>query len=397
MQITTATAPWDEETIAWNSSLPEQKACETWARFQKLVTEAVDLFNGGSINLAAQMLELAEQLQAENGLDSANADLVRNRLGFALDADRIRQCAEKADDRLALRASLSFFSAYAPDALLDELKSEPRRERRRWLLSLLVVHGETARAAAVVRLRESLEQAPDAEEWYFQRNLLHLLRRIPRTGEVSAEDEVAFAVHHSRLGLPTFVVREAVDLLGQIRDEGAERALISMLRELEGMLPTRASFAQTQDLPAVADRVAATLSAVPTWRAHVAIVDYAEETNMESGRALTALAGLGKQDLSKDDATVDRLIGLVACDRASDSSRRALAPRTEHDHEHMVPAIEALSGTPLPVVRRTLEQVVRRYSGKSSGKAAAKALEGFARRQGTVVSGSFGGPRLVHA
>ena len=84
-------------------------------------------------------------------------------------------------DRPALRAVLRFFSAFACDALFDALRSEPRRERRRWLLLMLETHGAPARAAARDRLAKPVDTGLGAEEWYFRRNLLHLLRRIPRS------------------------------------------------------------------------------------------------------------------------------------------------------------------------------------------------------------------------
>src|SRR5206468_10235192 len=104
----------------------------------------------------------------------------------------------------------------------------------------------------------------------------------PATDAALAED-VDLAIRHARLGLPSLVVREAVGLLGQIRDEQAELALMRLLRELEEMVPGRETFIETRDLPPVADRLAAALAGFPSRRARRAILDYAERIHLESG------------------------------------------------------------------------------------------------------------------
>ncbi len=363
------------------TAAPARPASEAWTRFQDLVAAAVDLFNKGTLSQASLLLELANRWQREHAFDTPDVDLVRSRLGQALTAERLARHAARPEDRPLLRAVLEFFPAFSPDALLAELRSEPRRDRRRWLLLLLEAHGEPARVAAVARLKQALGRTPDSEEWYFRRNLLHLLRRIPRSAGIPLAEEAELAVRHCRLGLPSLVIKEAVGLLGQTRDDRAEQALLRLLSELEDMVPGRDSFSETRDLSAVADRVAAALASFPTHRARSAIVNYAERVHMESGRPMTALAGLGRHDLSTDEPIVDRLIGIIRRGRPSGFTRRLVALKTDQAHDDMAPAIEALSETPLPVVRRTFEKIAREYPTKTSGRLAARALAGFARRE----------------
>jgi hypothetical protein len=360
---------------------PARPASEPWTRFQELVAAAVDLFNKGTLSQASLLLELAERWQREHAFDAADVELVRTRLGQALTTERLARYAAKPEDRLPLRVVLEFFPAFSPEALLAELKPEPKRDRRRWLLLLLEAHGEPARLAALAHLKQALGRTPDSEEWYFQRNLLHLLRRIPRSGEIPLVEEAELAVRHCRLGLPSLVIKEAIGLLGQTRDDRAEQALLRLLSELADMVPGRDSFSETRDLSAVADRVAAALASFPTHRARSAIVNYAERVHMETGRPMTALAALGRHDLSTDEPIVDRLIGIIRRGRPSGFTRRLLALKTDQAHDDMTPAIEALSDTPLPLVRRTFEKIVREYPAKSSGRLAARALAGFARRE----------------
>ncbi len=367
---------------------PGREDGDTWLRFSELVRAGVDLFNRGSLSQAGLLLELAERWKNDHGLDAASVDLVRDRLGAALDSERIRKSAEKVEEQTALRAILRLFSAYTPDRLLEELRLEPPRERRRWLFSVLEACGEPARAIAASRLRQPFGEAADSTEWYFRRNLLHLLRRIPHEGDDPPGDAIELAIRHSRLGLPSFLVTEAIGLLGQLRDDRAEFALIHLLEELEDLVPERDFFGDTRNLAGIADRAATALTSFPTRRAHRAIVNYAERIQLELGPGMTILAGLGRQDLSSDEATVDRLIGLLRRSRLSDFASRLLTGRIDRDDQHMVPVIEALAGTPLPVVQRALEQIVQRYPARSSGRAAARALAELTRRKASVAGRS---------
>ena len=89
-------------------------------------------------------------------------------------------CSTQAADQPVLRKLLQFFTAYQPTGLLEALPGEQKRDRRRLMLLLLEIHGAAAREAAFERLTHSLGPAVGEEEWYFRRNLLYLLRRIPR-------------------------------------------------------------------------------------------------------------------------------------------------------------------------------------------------------------------------
>jgi hypothetical protein len=380
MQETTA---WAEEGVA--PLFAPEDAGLAWDQFEKLVIAAVGHFNRGSLLQAANLLDFAEALHAEQAFDRTRVDRVRDRLGQALDGGRLRAAAEHPPDRPLLRIVLHFFSAFACGALLDALRSEPRRERRRWFLLMLEAHGAPARAAAAARLMTPLDPAPDVEEWYCRRNLLHLLRRIPRADGLPADQDVDIAVRHARLGIPSFVLKEAIGLLGQIRNERAELALSRLLQEVEDMMRARDSYSETRNLPAIADRAATALSGFPGQRARRAVIDYAERAFVNSGRPMTSLSALGHYDLSSDEITVDRLVGLIRRGRHSSLSSKLLFQGGDERDGEIIPVIEALAATPLPVVRRALEDVARRHPAKGSGRAAARVLANLPRPDPSAV------------
>ena len=291
---------------------PNPELGEGLRQFHGMVKAGIERFNEGSLPEAVSMLELAERLQTEENVDRQSVEMVRGRLGETVARERLKKFAENPDEHALLRNFLEFFPALRPEGLLEELQLEPKRNRRRLLLLLLEVHGTLARAAAHERLGHVL--APDAkkDEWYFRRNLLYLLHRIPRSPETRLEDEIELVVRHAQVGLPVFVVKEAIGALGQLKDEKAENVLIRLLKELGGMLsrPQQALYA-ARDLRALVDRVVAALARLGTPRARHAVVDHAEKRNAELGHTIGRLAELGLQNLSGDEVTIDRLLGLI--------------------------------------------------------------------------------------
>jgi Domain of unknown function (DUF4388) len=56
---------------------------------------------------------------------------------------------------------------------------------------------------------------------------------------------------------------------------------------------------------------------------------------------------------------------------------KLLGMTLRQNDQNLVHAVEALAGTPLPPVRKALEEIVSRFSGQDAGKAAARVLAGF--------------------
>jgi hypothetical protein len=349
---------------------------ETGKRFQEMVRAGIDRFNEGSLPQAVSMLELAERLTSEKKVDAGTVELVRRRLGDMLDSEQLRKFTEKPEQHAPLRKVLQFFIAFRPEGLLEELRREQKRDRRRLILALLEVHGATARAAAFQELSRVPSTAVGEEEWFFRRNLAYLLRRIPKTTDAAFEEESDVVLRHAHLGLPLVLVKEAVATLAQYKDERAEQGLTQMLFELEGMLgsPEGAPY-EPKDLRALLDRVAATLGKLPAPRARRALIDHAGKKHPQLGDTMARIAELASQDMSEDTETVEQLLALLKANLPF----KLLGMTLRQNDQSLVRVIESLSGTPAPSVRRALEEIVSRFGGQDAGRAAQKALAGFDR------------------
>jgi hypothetical protein len=349
---------------------------ETGRRFQEMVKAGIERFNEGSLPQAVSMLELAERLTSEKKVDAGTVELVRRRLGESLDGEWLRKFAEKPDQHALLRKVLQFFLTLRVDGLLEELRHEQKRDRRRLILALLEIHGADARTAAFEELSRVPSTAVDEEEWFLRRNLVYLLRRIPKSSDASAEEESDVVLRHAQLGLPLLLVKESVATLAQYKDERAEQGLTQLLFELEAMLgePEGAPY-EAKDLRALLDRVAATLGKLPAPRARRALIEHAGKKQPQLGDTMARISELGGQDMSEDTETVDQLLALLKANLPF----KLLGMTLRQNDQSLVRIVEALSATPSPAVRRALEEVVSRFGGQDVGRAAQKALAGFDR------------------
>jgi Domain of unknown function (DUF4388) len=348
---------------------------ESSKRFQEMVKAGIERFNEGSLPQAVAMLELAEKLMTEKKVDRGSAEIVRRKLGDTLDPERLKKIAEVPEQHSLLRTVLRFFTSLTPDGLLEELKGEQKRERRRLILLLAEVHGAPTRSAAFEHLTHSLGPATGEEEWFFRRNLLYLLRRIPRdqtSAPIPAEADVL--IQHAQLGLPLLVVKEAIAGLGQLKDEKTETGLINLMEDLEGMLakPEEAPY-EAKDLRILLDRVAATMARMSSQQVRRALLDHSAKRLTYLGDSMARLSDLGTQNLSDDPGTVELLLAAVKANLPF----KLLGMTLRQNDQNLVHAVEALAGTPLPPVRKALEEIVSRFSGQDAGKAAARVLAGF--------------------
>jgi hypothetical protein len=351
-------------------------------RFQEMVKAGIDRFNEGSLPQAVQMFELADRLVSEKKVDAGAADIMRRKGGESLGFDPLRKASEKPDQHALLRKVLNFFNDYMPKGLLEELPREQKRDRRRLLLALLEVHGAPARAAAYEALSRTPATAVGEEEWFFRRNLLYVIRRVPRSPEASFDDESEVVMRHAQLGLPLLVVKEAVTALGQYKDELTEQGLGEMVRQLEELLaqPDGAPY-EAKDMRGLLDRVAATLARLPSSRARSIVIEHAARKQASLGDAMARLAELGTQNLSEDSETVDQLLALLKANMPF----KLLGMTLKQNDQNLIHVIEALSGTPSQTVRRALQDVATRFRGQEAGRLAARAIAAFDKPAPAVV------------
>ncbi len=360
-----------EEVKAMNKivSLAEDPI-EVARRYRHLVNAATEQFNEGNLGRAVQMFELATQLTAEKKIDPGFVEPILKKGHEALDPARLRQYMDKPDRHEQLQTVMAFFAnGLGPEILLGQLETEERRDRRRLLLDLLVVHGDTARALATARLLESMEK-PASD--FGRRNWIYLLRHVPRPAGDAPDAEIEAVGRLASPGNPAFLVKEALLHLGLLRHPRAAEVLESLLGAWEAEVERKDldEVGREEGLAAL-DRIAPALARQGTASAWRALVGHALSGRPEFGDSAARLAELGMQDLSHAPQVLDALTHEIR-----GSLHRGVLGRLVGRKDQDLPAlVGALGGTRTPAVRALLDEVRKRYSGQDPGRAAARALE----------------------
>jgi hypothetical protein len=350
---------------------------ESAARFREMVRAAVEQVNEGSLARAVVMLELAERIASKESLDAMAVTLVRNSAHRELDHDRLRQVLERPEKRLLLKKVLQFFPALSAKGLLSAINGEKKRETRRLFLALLEVHGAEARSAALEALEASLYGSLAENEWWFQRNLVYVLRHIPRPSGAELDKEILYLDMMTEPRRAAPLVKEALASLGAIRHEKAEQALAARVRNLSELLrPARERLDEKEpphsreELLQMLDRAVFALARVGTPGAYRSVVDHALSADLALGDPVARLAHLTGQDLSSAPDVVERLLrvlrGLVPV--------RILGMTLQLKNQNLLPYVDALSSTPVSQVKQLFGEIAKRDPNGSAGQTAARAL-----------------------
>ena len=350
-------------------ALPEDPT-EVARRYRHLVNAATEQFNEGNLGRAVQMFELATELAAEKKIEAGFIEPIRKKGHEALDPARLRQYMDRPDRLAQLHEVMAFFDqGMSAETLLDQLEAEERRDKRRLLLDLLVVHGEAARALARARL-EASASAPAGD--FARRNWIYLLRLVPRPAGEPPDAEIDAVARCASPREPAFLVKEALTYLAQARQPRLAEALTSLLGawESEAARPDLDD-AAAEDAMTALDRLAAALARQGGPKGWRALVRHALSRRPELGNTTGRLAELASQDLSASHDVVEALTTMIR-----ESLPRGMLSRFVSRQDHDLPAlVAALAGTRAPDVRALLEDLRKRFPAQEAGRAAARALE----------------------
>jgi hypothetical protein len=346
-------------------------ATEGAHRLHEMVKAAVEQFNEGSLARAVTMFELAEAVATDNKVKPSVVEGIRRGGHEFLDPDRIRFLADAPDKHRLLRKVLAFYTALRPDGLLEELQTALKRDRRRLLLLLVEVHGPAGREACVAWLERSFTGVVTRDDWHIQRNLVYLIRRIPRPADVAPEPEIELFAALADPSRPVPLLKEVLAALGALRHEKAEQALLRFLSRLEEkLIQAPAGAAPGGDVISLLDRTVSALVRLGSAGARRAVVSHGLRRDPRLGDTLARMAELGTLDLSADRGLVDRLLKALQ----DEMPKKVLGVVVKQNSKAGAPIIRALAGTPLPAVREAFEQILERHPEEDFADAAEDAL-----------------------
>jgi hypothetical protein len=351
---------------------------ESTRRYRELAHATIRQFNDGLLTRAAAMVEVLQRLADDRKVPGPAVEAVRQGSYGYLEEERLRKFAESPEKHFLLRTILNFFTPLSPEGLLHELRYEERHDRRRFLLSLLESQGAEARAVALRRLQE-MTASGETPDPFFLRNLVYLLRLIPRAaGE--GEADVEAVVRAARPGRLPSLMKEALTCLGKLKGERAEAALLSYLRSFEGMLlrPESASYSK-EEVGQLLERTLSALARCGSKNAVRAVVEHGLREQPELGTTRARLAELSGLDLAGHPEAAARLLATVRTELPR-GMRSFLVNKKRNEGLHHL--VTALSGTTLPDVQALLGEVATRFPAEEFGRAAARAVGDMAQRSG---------------
>jgi hypothetical protein len=345
---------------------------EVLARFRELLGVAITEFNKGSLGRAVTMLDLAERMVAQGEVDDTIATTVIRGSYPELDADLVYELAEDPDKRLLLRRVLRFFPKLQVGTLFEELKTTTDREERLRLIKLLRAHGAEAREMAVENLEISLNsesrQTPQVE-----RNLVYLMRAIPRGRDDDGEREIDLLIRVSDLTGSATVVREAIASLVQFENPRALMTLAARISEIEDILlgETMMSF-DVKEIRWLLSNAIKLLSQSENNEARSIVVTHGLQDKAALGDTFARLVPLGEHDLSNTPEQLNRLLDAIQ----QELPRKFLGVSVKNQRKAQILEylISAVSGTNSTEVHTVLGDIVKQYSGQSFAIAAETAL-----------------------
>jgi hypothetical protein len=339
-------------------------------RFAEMVEAAIGQFNEGGLVQAMTMFDLAERVADENRINPEVLRTIRQKTPEQLSEEQLRRYADQSELHGHLRKVLNFFPSYTAKGLLGDLADEPKRERRKLLLALLQAHGREARASALELLTAYVGGGNLDPQGYFQRNLVFLLRHIPRSDETGLDQELELLGQLVLVGNPLMVVKETIGALAQLSHEKAEQALIVSLREFEQALIKDEGVYPADELRILLDRITAALARHGGKNAARAVTAHAFQRHQAVGDSMSRIRALGATDLAADGELVERIVETLRNELPS----KVLGFVVKKKNETVPHLIQALSGTSAPAVRLIFEEIVERFPDRGFAEAASKAL-----------------------
>ncbi len=353
---------------------------ETSNRFKTMVNLAVDQLNQGALARAVAILDSARELISGGKPEKSAIDAVRSKGHERVDFERLVRFAGESTQKSLLHRFLSFFNTLAPTGLLRQIKEEDERERRLSLLSLMEAHGDEGRQEILSELDRMLHEGVDdlKDPQFFQRNLLHILNRVPCSSEKLYEKEMDILTQLSKSRLTKEVLRELIRNISRYKDSKAESALVLLMNQLQNSINqlTRdnAPRLEIDDLNSLMDRIMTALAGFETKKSHKIVLDYCLAEKAGIRRNPAPLAALGEQNLSPDPDSVQRLTKALVKEIPS----KLFGIFQKKDKSLLLALVNSLAQTPADDVKQAFQQLLERDPESEAGRTAARLMDDFA-------------------
>jgi len=275
---------------------------------------------------------------------------------------------------------LGFFHMLSPSELLRQLDGESDRNKRKFLLDLLRVHQSDTRQVAFSELMEA-HAGSRSFYWGHQRNLVHLLRMIPRDTKIPVENEIDVLVPLTGLENEMPLIREALATLGQLSHDRAVTTLAARVNEVEEILTGDQAHSYRPDqLMSLLDIMIKALAKIATPAARRYVVVHSLKRNAKLGNTLERMTWLSDQDLGGEKDIVVRLLGEIRNELPRGILGRSR--KSEKRQQVLDPLVRTLASTKRPEVIELLREIKDNHASLPVAATATEILSRMEARSG---------------
>lgn len=343
----------------------------TAERWKELLRSAAEEFNAGALGRALTLAELAARMARDGEVDPRLAELTLAKAHEAYDVAMLLQAAAEERQRPLLRRLLGIHPGWAPRELLDDLDLQADPKRRRLLLTLLEVWGGEARPIVVERLGLAIAGGGrESNAWWFLRNLVFLLHRLPRGPASDPRQELELVGPFSSLGWHPSFQKEAFLLLAGLPGAVGLPLLVQRLGEAERAAAAPAPPRPREELAKVFQALAGALVRCGSPEARRVLLDHAFARRPGTADSLARLRELGSVDLAGDPPALARLLDALH----ELAPRRLLGFTVGRREEELAHVVAALAATSAPEAREALAELAARFPETAFGRLAASGV-----------------------
>jgi hypothetical protein len=345
------------------------KVAERW---KDLLRSAVEQFNQGSWARAVTLIEVAEGMIKDGSISTQVAELSRGHLHESFDMAQVLQCGADPKNRPILRRLVEFFPGWSARELLDQLVYQPDQKKRRLILLLLEVWGSEARPMVVERLATVVSQrTSDENVWWFLRNLVFLLHKLPRSADSDPRAELKLVAPFSTIGNHPSFQREVYVFLAMLPGGHGATTLVQRLADLERALASPTPPYDEAEMTRLLNALAAALARCGSLTARRALVEHALAPGPRAADSAARLRELSTFDLSGDREVLALLLGAIR----THEPVKVLGFSLRRNEETLTHVVRALAATSDSEVRRVLSGLAAKYPDRAFGRAAAGEVE----------------------
>lgn len=219
---------------------------------------------------------------------------------------------------------------------------------------------------------EALEESINGETRqpsHFERNLVYLMRAIPRVHDEDVEREIDLLIRVSDLTGSIPVAREAIASLVQLEHPRAYTTLAARISELENVLVGDSLLQfDLKEIRWLLSNAIKLLSQSDSSEARSIVITHGLKDKPELGDTFARLVTLGDHDLSDTPDQLNRLLDAIQ----KELPRKFLGVSVKNARKSQILEylISSVSGSYAPEVHTVLGDIVQRFPDQAFGKAA---------------------------